>query len=476
MFSKFARGPWSLKLRLVMIFIAGSFSTLAVATAFMYFAFRHEINVRNHRLLDSRLQDVASVLAKYPGNSEALQEEVLGELPSSLEGQIQIRVLKDDRICLESPGMTKWLPPDRFAHGPRVRIRHHRYILAEQQYAGYRIQGALDTTEDERIIHTSRQRAIYTLLIGVAACSALGLWSVHRGLKPLQGIATSANRITASNLERLDPGQVPQELRELVSALNAMLDRLDHAFDRLSRFSADLAHELRTPITNLMGEAEVALSKERPSEDYRQVLESSMEEFRRLSRLISRMLFLARAEDPVTAITPVTVDGKRLLGEVLAYFEAAAEEQGVKLSGEASGTFLGDPVMLRQALANLVSNALQATPRGGEVCANVGILDNQVFLEVVDTGRGIPAEDLPRVFNRFFKMGDALEGRHSGTGLGLAIVQSIAVLHGGEVKVASDARGTKVSIHFPGGAGLGEVGRRPASPFFDPESNRLPRT
>jgi two-component system heavy metal sensor histidine kinase CusS len=262
----------------------------------------------------------------------------------------------------------------------------------------------------------------------------------------------STRGITAQCLQqRLDPGHVPQELRDLVQALNAMLDRLNHAFERLSRFSADLAHELRTPITNLMGETEVALSRERPIEEYRQVLESSMDEYRRLSRLISRMLFLARAEDPGAAIIPVPIEARRLLDEVLAFYEAAGEEQGVRLSGEADGTLQGDADMLRQALANLVSNALAATPEGGEIIVRVKQGDGHAELEVRDTGRGIPEAELPHVFDRFYRTGEAFARKAPGTGLGLALVQSIARLHGGDVRITSEVgKGTRVNLRFPG--------------------------
>jgi two-component system heavy metal sensor histidine kinase CusS len=235
-----------------------------------------------------------------------------------------------------------------------------------------------------------------------------------------------------------------------VEALNAMLDRLDQAFERLSRFSADLAHELRTPINNLMGEAEVALSKERPTEEYRQVLESSMDEFRRLSRLISRMLFLARAEGPHMTLQKAPIDANRLVSNVLAFFEAAGEEQGVRLTGEGVGIIQGDSELLRQALANLISNALEATRRGGEIRVQAGEMEGRTALSVVDTGRGIEAGELPRILDRFYRTKAALEQKHPGTGLGLAIVQSIARLHGGILSISSEpGKGTVARLEFP---------------------------
>ena len=445
------RRPLSLRLRLAMIFVAGSLGTLLVASGFLYGSFQHEINVRNQRLLDGKIQEVAEIVARGSAGEGALEEEVLGEVPSATEPQLWIRVVKGPGLVLETPGMADRLPLTWFHGQAKTKYERRRYLLREQKSGGHAIQAALDITEDERMIFAFRRRLMYTLLFGAAACSMFGWWSAHRGLKPLRSIAESTSGITPHRLgERLDPGQVPQELRDLVHALNAMLDRLDHAFERLSRFSADLAHELRTPINNLMGEAEVVLSKERPVEEYRQVLESSMDEFRRLSRLISRMLFLARAEDPHTTIAMAPIEARRLVEDVLAYFEAAAEEQGVRLVGEGSGMLHGDSELLRQALANLISNALEATPKGGEIHVEAAEREGMAELVVSDAGRGIAPEELPHILDRFYRTREALDRKKPGTGLGLAIVQSIARLHGGEVTLSSEiGKGTRAGLRFP---------------------------
>ena len=168
-----------------------------------------------------------------------------------------------------------------------------------------------------------------------------------------------------------------------------------------------------------------------------------------MSRLISRMLFVARAEDPSAAIKPVPIDTEQLLQEVLAFYEAVAEEQGVNLFGEASGIIQGDPEMLRQALANLISNAFEATPKGGEIIVKVCETDGRAELEVKDNGRGIPSEDLPHLMDRFYRTADAFSRKSPGTGLGLAIVQSIARLHHGKIAITSNLGvGTVVRLSF----------------------------
>jgi len=440
----------SLRLRLALIFVGGSLATLLVALAFLQYGFRFQLHLKNERLLAARLKDVANILARHPDDPEALREEVMEETSAAFATPIMVRVTEPDGYVIQPWAMRALLPPQRFQEGPQIEVGGRRFLVAGITVGNHLIQGAMDVSEDERVIREFQQSLFSTLLVVAAGCSVLGFLAAHQGLKPLRQIALSAQGITAQRLrQRLDPELMPSELGELVQALNGMLDRLDHAFDRLQRFSADLAHELRTPLNILMGEAEVALAKERPAEEYRQVLESSLDEIRRLTRLISRMLFLARVEDPAGVIERAPVDSALLVRQLLDFFEAVAEEGGVALTGEGSGTFSGDAEMLRQALANLVANALAATPAGGAVRLRAGPGEGGAVLEVADTGRGVAAGDLPHLFDRFYRA--TVEPSPSGTGLGLAIVKSIAQLHGGRVEVSSQPGvGTTVRILLPG--------------------------
>jgi two-component system heavy metal sensor histidine kinase CusS len=447
--SWFAPLRGSLRLRLALAFALGSMGALVAVSGYTFWAFQREVQVRDRRLLEGRIQEVAAALEQ--GNRAGLEDEVLGQGAASTDPQVWLRVLDRGLVTIESRGMSESLPASGFGGNGQSRLHGRRYLLRERPVGRFWVQGALETTEDERLVVSYRHRLIYALLLGSAACAVFGWWAASRGLEPIRTMVDSTRTITAHRLqERLDPADAPQELRGLVRALNDMLDRLEQAFSRLSRFSADLAHELRTPITNLTGEAEVALSCERPGEEYRRVLESSLEEFRRLSQLITRMLFLARAEDPRTAIRRGVVDPQRLVDEVLAFFEASAEEQEVRLEGSAGGRLSGDADLLRQALANLVGNALQATPRGGQVQVTVRSGPQGAEVRVRDTGRGIPAAELPYVCDRFARTRASLDGKALGTGLGLAIVHSIARLHGGTLRIESEpGRGTTVCLLLP---------------------------
>jgi two-component system heavy metal sensor histidine kinase CusS len=249
--------------------------------------------------------------------------------------------------------------------------------------------------------------------------------------------------------ERLTPAAWPRELQPLASAFDAMLDRLEDSFRRLSQFSADLAHELRTPIANIRGESEVALTRSRTPEEYRHVVESVLAECERLSGLIDNLLFLARAEAADGKLERIRFDAAEAARKVMTYYEPVAEERHVSIRCEGGGDIYAEPMLFSRALSNLVENALRFTPDGGEIVIAISANSADAEVAVSDNGSGIPAKHLPQIFDRFYRVDSSRSSR--GTGLGLALVKSIAELHGGSVDATSEeGRGTRVVLHFPG--------------------------
>jgi two-component system heavy metal sensor histidine kinase CusS len=232
-----------------------------------------------------------------------------------------------------------------------------------------------------------------------------------------------------------------------------MLDRLEESFERISRFSADIAHDLRTPVNNIRGEAEVALARPRSATEYRDVIESNLEEAVRLSDLIGDLLFLARAKSPLTQLRRERLNVGELLSGISDYYEASAADGGISLTTSlAAEPVIAelDRTLLQRAVGNLVSNALANTPAAGAVILAITADDSTIQIKVSDTGIGIPAEALPRVFDRFFRVDSSRSQGSGGTGLGLAIVKSIVELHGGHVEIASQpGHGTQVTLHIP---------------------------
>ena len=288
--------------------------------------------------------------------------------------------------------------------------------------------------------------AFAALLTGV-----LGWLAARRGLAPLKAMRQKAESITAQRLHaRLAADTVPAELADLATTLNDMLARLEESFRRLSDFSSDLAHEFRTPISNLMTQTQVMLSRPRTPDEYREVLGSNIEEYERLSRMVADMLFIAKADEGQIVHTRERLELEPLVGDLVEFHRLVAEEKGVAIASEGEGTILGDPLMVRRAIGNLLSNAIRHTPPGGRVSVSVRLAAaEQVEIDVANTGETIPPEHLPRLFDRFYRADPSRAGDGSHSGLGLAIVKSIAEAHGGQISVASDAGTTCFALRFP---------------------------
>lgn len=289
------------------------------------------------------------------------------------------------------------------------------------------------------------------LASGFALTSALGWFAVRRGHAPLRNIVARIRSINANQLDtRLSPEAMPAELTDLALSFNEMLGRVEDAFQRLANYAADIAHELRTPITSLMTQTQVALSQVRPIDEYREILYSNTEEFERMAQMIGDMLFLAKADNGLSKPSITEVD---LPGEVRAvfdYYEAWAEERGVSLALEGDATVAGDRLMLRRALSNLLSNAIHHTPSGQTVQVRIDSPGKKaIIISVVNPGATIPPEHIPRLFDRFYRVDTSRQRSGDGAGLGLAIVKSIIDAHGGMIEVTSGEGRTRFRVTLP---------------------------
>ena len=274
---------------------------------------------------------------------------------------------------------------------------------------------------------------------GTTLAALLGWLVAARGLRSVRRIAAAAARITSDRLhKRIDERTAPAELADLVHAFNEMLARLEESFSYLEDFSSDLAHELRTPINNLMGQAEVTLAEARPPEEYQLLLESNMEEYGRLSRMISDMLFIAKVGRYQMPLNREDVNVRSEIEKILAFFDALLEERGIGVALRGELIVSADRILLQRAITNLFSNAGRYTQRG----ESIGIVifqegDERATIEVNNPGSPIPPEHLPRIFDRFYRVDRARSHSYENSGLGLAIVKSIMRLHDGAATVSS---------------------------------------
>lgn len=317
---------------------------------------------------------------------------------------------------------------------------------------------ALDISHHAHFLDAVRTRLWIGISAAALVAALLGWWVAHEGLAPLRRVSATARGLSAERLgERLAEHDAPAEVRELVEAFNGMLERLEAAFCNLSDFSADIAHELRTPISNLRTQSEVALSRVRSAEEYRDVLASNLEEYERIARMVGDMLFLATAEKGrlPRAVEPVALaDEARALAE---FYEALANEREIGIDVRGQATVMGDRSMLRRAIANLLSNALRHAWAGTTVEIAIEPRGGAAVLAVTNRGDAIPPGQLSRIFDRFHRAGSKREGHGEGAGLGLAIARSIVETHGGMIEAASIDGKTTFVVHLPCAAGKSSV-------------------
>jgi two-component system heavy metal sensor histidine kinase CusS len=458
---------WSISRRLALIYSASSLIMLVLATGYFYWSLVQNLSEDDNAFLANKIQECRRLLRAHP-NKELLAHEIQVEAAASQFIKYYIRLLDDSgRVVIETPGMHRLAISYPPATGPadmptRGTIRKtqagdsYLVMAAQAQPHGENpplmmVQVALDISADAAVLASYRRTFPAVLVLGVFLSCFVGLLVARKGLQPLQDIAKTTDRISVSQLhQRIAANCWPEELFSLAASFDQMMTRLEDSFKRLSQFSADLAHEIRTPINNLRGETGVALSQARTAEEYRRTLESNLEEYARLSRLVENLLFLARA-DRSTPISPTLCQAERSIEKVRDFYQALADDRGIEVTCQGAATFPVDPLLFEQAVSNLLSNALNYTPRGGKVFITLNRPDGDVTeVNVTDTGSGISSEHLPNIFDRFYRADPARSHPPNGYGLGLAIVKSIMNLHGGSVEVQSEpGKGAAFVLRFP---------------------------
>ncbi len=302
-----------------------------------------------------------------------------------------------------------------------------------------------------QMIRRSRDQVLFSTFLAVLACSLLVYWVLRHGLRPLLRVAAQASLIEPINLAiRLPEHDAPLELQQMVAAFNAMLDRIATGYGRLSQFSADLAHEIRTPVGAVIGQTQVALNRTRTPEEYQQVLESNLEELNRLRRIVDDILFLAQADHATLQIERTPLDMAAELQRIADYFEGPADEAGLRFAVQASGMARVNPPLCLRALHNLVVNAVRYSTPGTVVRLSGAEEEGVSTIAVENQGLPISAQEMQRLFDRFYRA-EAVRGRPAeSSGLGLAIAKAIMDLHGGEVRASCSASGTiRFELRFP---------------------------
>ncbi len=456
----------SLTTRLTLLYALISSAVLGVFCVVIVSAIEQHFIEQDHDLVNGRLARIQSRLASISRADQLEQlHTLLHDVVVSHQDMLVLALLPDDRVVLQMPHDAS--AEARLRGALDARAAAFEWELDDHPYRGWtavmptalpgqpsvRFALAIDISHHAMFIERFIRSLSVLGVLAVLASALLG-WAVARhGLAPLTRMRAQAERVTASRLDqRVSTADVPLELAELAETLNAMLGRLEDAFNRLSAFSADLAHELRTPISNLTTQTQVVLSQRRCADDYRDALESNAEELERMTRMVADMLFLAKADHGLMLPSREPVDLHQTVQDLYDYYDALAEVGEVSLVVSGGATVFGDRLMLRRALGNLVSNGIRHTPPGGQLRVEIesGGMPDQVQVRVINTGETVAPEDLPHLFERFYRADRAR--RHDaaeGSGLGLAITKAVVDAHGGRISVSSADGQTCFALSLP---------------------------
>lgn len=450
--------PRSIASQLVFLFASAAAFLLCCGLGILYWIVVRHAFEEDRVVLADKVFAVQADL-RSGGGPHLLRDE-LRALHGGERAAYWVRVIDPaGKTVAETPGMSRWLPSELFpraASGKPVDYRTggrlFSLVSATEETKGerYLIQVAQDRSEDEEFMMEFGFLVAGVLTVGIFAAAIIAVTVTRRGLRPLAAMTGSLKRVGPNRLhERVPPAEWPRELQPVAVAFDEMLDRLEDSFTRLSQFSADLAHELRTPLANIRGEAEVALARPRSPNEYETVIESSVAECARLSGIIDNLLFLARAEAAESRVQLSLFDGRAAIEKIASYNESIADERQLTITCQGQGEVYADAVLFGRAVSNLVDNAVRFTPDGGAITISIAPHSDGAEITVDDAGCGVAAAHLPRLFDRFYRVDPSRSSE--GTGLGLALVKSIAELHGGSVAISSEpGKGTRATLFFPG--------------------------
>lgn len=439
-------------LRLTLYFSLAMTLVLYSVSGLLYSTMRNQLSQKDENELRSTLQfqqEIATTISERQGPTDLWQQELF-EFVARQE-RLSLRIISPDgKVWAQSKNLlvpeADFPPPSRefqshsWHSGPgetseKYLIASTNFILKDKQ--PWLVQAALNVSRNNEIIEDYWDRMQAAVALSIVLFSAIGYWLARRGLYPLRDMSSEIASIHADDLHtRLSTQQWPAELNTLASSFDGMMARLEASFKQLSRFSSDIAHELRGPINNLISAASVTQSKARSPQEYREALAAIVEEGERLSRMISSMLFLARADNSREPLNREALNSRTEFSRLISFYDILAEEKNIQLSSEGEVQFRADPLHLQRALSNLLSNAIRHTPPGGQVRLQALQKQDAVWLSVSDNGEGISPEHLPYIFDRFYRV-DAARSSAGNTGLGLALVKAIAEMHGGKIVAES---------------------------------------
>lgn len=467
------RPAFTVGMRLTLWGTAVTCSVCLILCVGLYIGLRLSLMGEVDRFLEGEVLEFRSILSEANDNLLEIEQDIRRELGSRLRNDLTFRLLDSHgRLLVTSDPDDRlppqWMPPARDAED-ESRVVLETVPLAGLDYPA-RVCSRWVTLPDgssclaqatyllDRVnnsLSIFRRACALALLLAALLAFVGGRWLANRSLVPVGRMANAARRIGAAGTlsERIDRTGTADELDRLAETLNEMLERIERQVRQIQQFTADAAHELRTPLAALRGGAEVALSRARTSEELRKVMEESIEHYVRLSRLTDDLLLLARADAGHLALHVEKFRLDRAVADVVDLYAPAAGEHGLDLRlGESREVWIeGDSSRIRQLVGNILDNSIKYIGNGKRIDVSVAVENGRAALRVKDDGVGISPDEVDHVFDRFFRADKArVHESSNGAGLGLAICQSIVKLHQGTIDLQSTPNiGTQVVVSMP---------------------------
>jgi len=456
----------SLTTRLALLFALLAFSAMAIVGFALYRKLEAQLVVRDDGALVTRVDQIRTLMQDMDVR-DLIREKphLFGNMLGNAESLLVLRVAGEAPLIVVNPGGravpdVKPVPADAALSLDDV---HHTvtsdgtpfiYVAADAHsvagQSGVQIISGRLMTERTRMLNDYRNQILLFATTAALLAALLAYGLARRGMGPLKRLAAQTASIGMGSLStRIEGRNAPPELDALIAALNGMLDRLERGFTQLKQVSADMAHDLRTPIGNLLGLTEVGLNQPRDIAYYQRLLGSNYEELQRMSKMIDNMLFLARAEHADNAIERKEVPLADEFERMAEYFEGLADERGICIEWHGEGRVWADPLLLRRALANLLANAVRYAEKDTVISTVAEQTSDGTSIHVENRGPTIEPHQLERLFDRFYRADASRQRSSESSGLGLSIVRSIMMLHGGTWHASSREGLTRFTLMFP---------------------------